>query len=350
MEKVSQEIFRLLGDQFSLLDMEEINGGYLASAYKITAKHSVTNEQKIFFLKSLKTKEALTNELPEDVLHSYLAGVRANKLAATNCPKSYGCFVSSNESPLQKIDFHDDSNIFELQDFRSGSALLTVLKKYVEVGQWSYDLEKCIDSVAVMLSQIHSVKKEATKERSRQIYKRSVRDILCHPELTLSVFANNLEDSMIFSNGYKYEYITDMLKLCDTCTDGSRLSLIHGDFWYSNIMLDQDNSPFLIDYSRQGYGEPGIDVGWFFGSMLWLSIVEQNAIYKEIAFYFLESYKQHSGDGDIEKYATVPLGFIGAVCSIEQFYPDVTNVQRKQFVDFVHSCITMQTINHTPNF
>ena len=195
-----------------------------------------------------------------------------------------------------------------------------------------------------MLAQIHGIHPEYESTRATQVYKRSVRDILCHPELTLSVFTNNLQDSEIFKYGFKYEYITNMLKLFDTCTDGARLSLVHGDFWYSNIMLDENKVPFLIDYSRQGYGEPGIDVGWFYGSMMWLAVVEKNKIYEQVARYFIERYVLHSKDAEIEKYATIPLGFIGAIAGIEAFFPSVTHKERKEFIDYIHECIIVQKL------
>jgi hypothetical protein len=350
MKKIIQDILSIHEGEYVASNIEKIPGGYLADAYKVTARDAYSSQEKHFFLKSVKTKDALANELPEDLLHSYLVGARANRMAETNCPQTYGCFIGDENDVLQKIDFHEASSIYELQEFREGEQLLPMLKELMKQGEWNDDIEECINSVVLMLTRIHAVSSEYAPDRAAQVYKRSVRDVLCHPELTLSVFSNNLQDSEIFKDGFKYEYIADMLRLFDACTDGSRLTAIHGDFWYSNIMLDPEHSPFLIDYSRQGYGEPGIDVGWFFGSMMWLSIVEKNPLYAQVASYFVERYKVLSGDKEIEKYAAVPLGFIGAVCSIEAFYPDVTNQERRKFVDFVHGCITMQTINHTLNF
>lgn len=38
---------------------------------------------------------------------------------------------------------------------------------------------------------------------------------------------------------------------------------LHGDFWGSNILIDEMDEPFLIDYSRVPYSDPAIDVGTF---------------------------------------------------------------------------------------
>ena len=81
----------------------------------------------------------------------------------------------------------------------------------------------------------------------------------------------------------------------------------------SNVLLDEKNAPFFIDYSRIPYGDAGIDIGWFVGYMLFSKICTENKIYLEAAQYFVDQYIAFSGDSKILDYCLMSLFWLGII-------------------------------------
>jgi thiamine kinase-like enzyme len=119
----------------------------------------------------------------------------------------------------------------------------------------------------------------------------------------------------------------------DFSNNENRATLLHGDFWANNIIFT--DKPNLIDFSRMCQGEPGIDVGWLYASLVWQSVSINSIYFLNLAEIFLEKYIDLSKDGEIEKFAVSSIGFIGLIAGIEKFSPNVPLFSRKKFIEWI---------------
>src|SRR5574340_847057 len=115
------------------------------------------------------------------------------------------------------------------------------------------DIEK-INSMAVYLAKIHSVKKD-----SRTLYWRKLRDTVGHGECLMGVFDIYPEGAVAC------EVMTSIIKKSVDWVYRlkplyRRLSQVHGDFHPGNIWFKEDNDFVLLDRSRGPWREPADDI------------------------------------------------------------------------------------------
>lgn len=342
MKKVQQAVQKIFknefGTEYEILSVRKIKGGFLSDAYVVDAKNKSDAEKK-FFLKTIKG-DSFAFERNEDAISSYLASQKTAEIVGLN-PKSLGCFIANEKSEISKMNpLSDGEKLFQLQEFRQGRGGLDFFLGK-EPGYILTDSDKkIIEKIAELLFFVHKRKFSLSEKKKEMIYKRSLRDIIAHPELTLSVFENNLKKSKIFKGQFRYDYLAEMIKVSEFFGKyHKRISCVHGDFWLANILVDKNKEPFFIDYSRLCYGDPGMDVGYFYTAALWGAIYYKKSYLKDVAEHFLAHYLLISKDKDIMKTAVTQVGFIGAVCLVEDFYPNTTNADRKKFAEYIFSCL-----------
>jgi thiamine kinase-like enzyme len=140
---------------------------------------------------------------------------------------------------------------------------------------------------------------------------------------------------------YKYNYLEKMIRENDRMIQSSttrNLSYLHGDFWYSNILVDIDNNPFFIDYSRIPYGDAGIDIGWFVGNFTLEYIKTKNRVYLDAARVFIDEYIHVTGDKDILKFAVLPLFWCGIVNIFPPVFGDRDPKIADEILEYIEKC------------
>lgn len=189
--------------------------------------------------------------------------------------------------------------------------------------------------LAEYLAKIHSERKKAPS-----LYKRKIRESICHNELMTGVIDIYPE---------KVPWTTDK-ELTDLAKAGlewwdrlkrktGRLCAIHGDFYYNNIFFDESDRLVTTDRSRGAWGEPAEDVitlviNWVFWAM------HKHAAFKgpfrELTEIFLKTYLEKTGDKEL--FGIMPLFFISRapIVCCPVFYPEASyDKTRRLMFDYV---------------
>lgn len=314
-------------------EIKKIHIGPHSESYKV--KILVGAEKKNLLIK--KPLEELPGDTKRaDYFNDYLAGWKISSLLDLS-PRVLGCF-------LEPVG--DTYNIYQIQEYREGESYLETLLHLSEEDSDTAKQKHKIEATVSLLLQVHkSALPPISETRKQALYKRSLREVITHPRLTLTLFDQKLGESRIFKGSFRYQYITEMLKVANHFGGYyDRLSIIHGDFWSGNILFDKANEPFFLDYSNHCYGEPGMDVGNFYIELIWLSILKNNPVYRDLANYFLGSYVKSAGDALIRNTAITYIGFTGAICLVEEYFPQVSHRQRQKFASYIFACLRQKKL------
>lgn len=319
------------GADVIITHFEEVSGGFLSKAYKVTTL--IEDKENIFFIKE-PTEHMLSHEKGENIFASFLTSHRTAEHAQSE-PESVGCFITdkSTGKTLGITDTLGESHhIVEVQKYRKGTPYIEYLDKLSNQKELTTKDKAYMNRIVDKLYLVHSSPLEVTDSQRKKLYTRGLQEVLTHPELTISLLNENHHASNIFEGERKYEYIVEMLKVIDHLkVHNHRLSIIHGDFWPYNILIDDEDDAFFIDYSRITYGDPGHDVGNLYMYLQWLAIYKKNTIYADLAEYFLIRYSATGNDELVKQTSVGYIGFTGAACLVEDFYPDATHEMRKTF-------------------
>lgn len=190
--------------------------------------------------------------------------------------------------------FEFENHLFHVQDYFQGTVL------------WLDDLnEQLVESIAEYLANLHLEWKRNTNafniDKKKRIYARSLREYITNFEGVLPLFEAEIDNQPFFKEfllKLREQYITIL-----STTNYERITALHGDFWFGNILYNQENNAIhLVDFSISPFWEPGIDVGWFIAdlelwSLFWNYDKLQN--YKNL---FLNKYISITWDDDIKNY------------------------------------------------
>lgn len=329
LKKISELISQKLNQEIEIKNIEKIGSGYHSDGYKLT-----TDNGKNFFLKRVKSHD-LGFEFSERKVSSLLVGNNMAKRAGFK-PKPIGV-VLANKGGMDFIpEVFEETEIYHIQEFESDSVdywtLIQKKKNKKEVDK--EDIEE-ISKVVDYIVKIHSIKHPSKdEERLRAVYNDSLRATLIHPELTMMLLHDFPIDHPVLPLEKQREYIGLIWNLLQIWRDKcERLTALHGDFWGTNFFFRKDGSTWVIDYSRIPWGDPGIDVGWWFTQYLWFYHETQNHYFKELGEKFLSIYIEKTKDKEVRKSASLVMGFIGLIYITPRFFPELDQNLAKRFLN-----------------
>jgi len=322
-------------------NVEKLNVGSYSESFKVTTL--IDGEEKEFVVK-IPSENAPPFIRPVDFLSDYLITIQASNMSKLS-PRVLGCYYVDERGKGFCITKPDSFKLFQIQEFKWGYKYLDMLVSKSGRKVISPEDRNEIDKIVFLLGQIHKIVFRGNEERKKALYKRALLEVITHPKLALSLFSQGLENSKVFKPPFRYAYLMEMIKVAEYFGGFyKRLSLIHGDFWSGNILFTRENEVIAVDFSNHCYGEPGIDVGNFFIELLWQSIIQKNSLYQKLADYFLDKYIEYTGDRFIERSAVTYIGFAGAICLVERFFPEVPNKKRTKFVNYILNCLKMKKL------
>ena len=86
----------------------------------------------------------------------------------------------------------------------------------------------------------------------------------------------------------------------------NRLTTLHWDFWYDNVIIWKDDV-YFIDFSRIPYWDPAIDIGRFIWEPVLRYGLFEDKKWKSVVNKFLQKYIEITKDKDIIRYIDISL-------------------------------------------
>jgi Phosphotransferase enzyme family len=330
-EKISALIAARLGRRFDIIKIEDAGSGYHSNGYKITSAQG-----EALFLKRVKSND-FGFEIPERRLSSFLV---SHGMAARSGldPQPVGVIVKNTKESMMIPDVNEGVEIYHIQNFESDGVsywkLLQSKKEKTKVDATDIvELEKVID----FISSVHALKHPTADEAHKKaVYNDSLRSVLTHPELAITLLQGFTKDHPILPTKDHEWYVGRMLDVIHEWKDRSeRLTALHGDFWGSNLFFRKDGSVWVIDYSRIPWGDPGIDIGWWLASYLWFYHETQNPYFKALGEKFLDLYVQKTHDPEIREATALVMGLMGIIFTTTQFHTDLNIPVAKRFIKVI---------------
>ena len=321
-----------------ITDIKEVKGGYLSNTYIVFIENE-GQKSKVFI------KKQNENKWGAERLSDYYAAYVASDLIAlenTLAPKVLGTFISCNDHiiPVERIS---DGKLFQVQEYMNGNNLYDLCEPTVAKDIQGREVELG-EKVAKILASIHLHKHPIKRGTKFDEYSRSLRDVIGHPELTLSIFHNFLQKSEVLKGSFRYAYLAEMIKVAEHFSQFSeRNALIHGDAWHANILVN-GSGLHIVDFSRLVHGEPGIDIGHFYVVCLQLALTQKNDYHVRMAQAFLYKYIKLTGDEFIKESMVSYIGLTGAVNVVEDLYPKVSNEDRRKLISYIYKCMQNKKI------
>ncbi len=327
LKKLSKLISQKLNRKLTIKKIEKIGSGYHSDGFKLILENG-----RPLFLKKLKSYD-LGFEYPERRISSLLISHSMAKRIKFS-PQPIGIILENKNESFVIPEISEETRVYQVQELeKEGVDYWTLLqlkknKKQID-GEDLQELSKIIDYI----TRVHNIKHPFTdKNRLRAVYNDAIRSVLTHPELTLMFLSEFPKNHPIFPLQKQREYLklawNLLMKWKDRC---DRLTALHGDFWGANFFFKKDKSTWVIDYSRIPWGDPGIDIGWWFGQYLWFYHETKNEYFKKLGEKFLELYIQKTKDKEIIKASSLAMIFLGVIYITPRFHPDLDIKIGKRF-------------------
>jgi thiamine kinase-like enzyme len=329
--KLSELFSKRIGDKIEFTGMEKIGSGYHSDGYKLAASNG-----KTYFLKHVRSHD-LGFEFPERKISSLMVSTGMGKRAGSS-PAPIGVFVLDEDHEVLLPEIGHNSKVFHLQEYGGkGTSYSEILEKNKDKKAVDEEDMKRLGAIADSLINIHSVKHPSQgKDQQNAVYNDGLRNMLIHPELSMMVLSEFPNDYKILDLegqkeiiGLMYENIKAWMGRSD------RLSALHGDFWGANIFFREDESLFIVDFSRIPWGDPAIDVGWFIAQYLWFYHETGNEYFKDLTEAWLDIYEKKSGDAEIRNAIALVIGWTGIVQIYPRWFPNRDVIVGTKFIRHV---------------
>jgi len=332
LKKISKLLTEKLSQKVNIVKIEPVGDGCHSVGYKL-----ISDNGENFFVKKVKT-DALGIELPEKKIYSYLMSDGMHRRADSGY-RPVGIYIDNGIESFIMPEITKGAKIYHIQECipefsDQGNNYRKILeskanKDKVDQG----DIEE-INKITDLIIKVHS-QKYGSKDNDylKKIYNDGLRSVINNPELTLSILQSLPRDYDILPIHMHKEYLGHMLDIIYKWEGRSdRLCALHGDFWGNNLFFI-NNKPFLIDFSRIPWGDPGIDIGWWMFEYMWLYYKTGNNYYQKLGEEFLKIYEQKTKDSEIREAICIVAGLLGIVHITPLFYPDLDIDKGRKFLN-----------------
>ncbi|MDD2891815.1 MAG: phosphotransferase [Candidatus Gracilibacteria bacterium] len=344
MEKLKIAFQEYLSEYFdktiTVLNIREIPGGFLSKAYVLSCLDSMQSFE--LFSRTISSNRG-GYAYPIDRFRAFNISDQMYKNANGDI-MSHGIMTYKDGKYTSQLDFSNNTQFFHIQDYKVGSSYQSEYFSLVNQDTLTEENKEILRKIASKIAILHTkeVPEQSDDIYAKELYIRGYRELLINPELTLDVFSQFDPSHSFFGQvPHKHNYLEKMHQEYDRMilsTRERKLSFLHGDFWSSNILIDTENNPFFIDYSRIPYGDAGIDIGWFVGNFVLEYIKTKNRIYLDAAKVFMDEYIKETGDKDILQYLVLPLFWLGIINIFPPVFGDHHPEIAKEILRYIEKC------------
>ena len=219
--------------------------------------------------------------------------------------------------------------------------MIFILTPWIDGDKCDFDNSTHINLSCQTLGKIHKVSKNffpiegSTKREGLEDFHLSTSKHF-NQLLENANYANNIKDR--FSNIYldNLDYNLDLAKLSleiSSTIDSSELStsLCHGDYVNKNIIINNENNVFIIDFDKCKYDYSSYDISYFLRRLLKRPTTNWNT---EITINILNSYlKENTLTSSDFKYILAYLAFPQKYWKISRdYYKNIKKCNKKSFV------------------
>jgi len=284
---------------------------YISKVYKVCLHNG-----KQLVLKFLKQWQIWWFEYPlESVKSLIISDLMMKNAQDVNWVKSWGVF---------EVDWI----YFQIMDFIEGKKMF--LDDFMD--------EKIVKKVAEKIAFIHQHWKKIVDKFSedfkQKLWKRWFREVFSNNETLFSIYEIYYLNWNAYALWWKiFNLILEKYKKFIQTNRYERLTILHWDFWYDNVIIWKDDVCF-IDFSRIPYGDPGIDVGRFIWEPVVRYVLTGDLKRLNIVEKFLKKYIEITKDEEILKYIDLTILWVFYVdCSplVQQFLKwnnqDIKNIE-----------------------
>jgi len=302
----------------SIKEFKELGKGNHGTGYLVELE-----EGKKFVVKTL-SDAYLGHEYPSDragvLLYNY---DNANKLP--NHVKTLDVGIL-NQNGAKSIGGADE--FFLLMEPYFGVEYVEDMNRMLKTKEITEQDKQKTLKLAEYLAKIHSQKHDTPS-----LYKRYTRESFGHSELMTGVIDIYPPDIKFASFDELTELVKKAVGLWNKNKNKThRLSQIHGDFYYGNIVFDDDNKLTVVDRSRGVYGEPADDVVCIIANYYCYAIRQNQkfeGIFKELSEIFLKKYLELTNDQEILELIPLYWTTRSVIIFCPIFYPDITDEVRR---------------------
>jgi thiamine kinase-like enzyme len=331
LNKFSKLLSEKIGKKTIFSKIEKVGSGYHSDGFKLTASNG-----KKYFLKYVRSHD-LGFEFPERQIMSLMTSNGMGKRTKNN-PAPIGIIIQNKKEEFILPEITVDTKVYHLQEFAgNGTSYSSIISEKINKKVVDKEDKKQLNAIADALIKIHSVKHSSkNKKELRAIYDDSLRNMLTHPELSMTLLSDFPENHKILDINGQKEIISLMYENIKNCMGRyDRLTAIHGDFWGTNIFFKDDGKLFIIDFSRIPWGDPAIDVGWFISEFLWNYHSTKNTYFKYLIEEWFRIYERKTGDKEIRKFMPLVIGWLGIVRIFPRWFPNNDIQTAKRYIGHI---------------
>ncbi len=328
-------IFQRFNDIVNV-DIQKLGSGVQGSGFLVEMK--TRGGDKSYVVKTL-LKEGFGHDYPSDRAAVFLLDLETYNDLPKHV-KAVDVLAEMKDGSAKSIG--GGIEYYLLMEKVEGMDYFKDLKSYAHKDRLGPQDAQKITAMALYLAKIH-----ATKNDSKTLYWRKLRDTVGHGECLMGVFD-------IYPEGVvPYEVMTSIIKksvdwIYRLKPRYKRLSQVHGDFHPGNIWFKDTNDFILLDRSRGPWGEPADDVTALAINYIFFSLMEHGDVrgaYRQGLELFFKEYIRASGDEEITGVVAPFFAFRAAVVANPLFYPELSPEARQKIFLFADSVLSSDTFS-----